>query len=57
MTKSNAGTYVFDAKSGKVVKTSDRIPKVASKGKPSPSSSKTGPCGRTQCGGGRCAGL
>ena len=55
MSKSNAGTYVFDAKTGKVVKKSDRIPRVSSKGKSSPSA-ETGPCGRTECGGGRCAG-
>lgn len=45
------GTYRFDRKTGKVVRVSVRVPKVASKGK-RPSSP---PCGRSgPCGGGRC---
>jgi hypothetical protein len=56
MSKSNAGTYVFDPKLGKVVKKSDRIPGVSGrKASPAPASSG-GMCGRPQCGGGRCAG-
>ena len=60
MSKTNAGTYVYDAKLGKVVKRSDRIPKVSSRSRsasretsPAP---QAGPCGRSACGGGRCAG-
>ena len=46
------GTYRFDKKKGKIVRVSDRVPKVASKGK-GPSSSL--PCGGSgPCGGGRC---
>ena len=48
------GTYVYDQKLGKVVKVSDRVPKVASKS--SKLSMEVGPCGRSACGGGRCAG-
>lgn len=51
--ESNAGTYVFDKESGKVVKVSDRIPGVSGrKGKGSPGS--PGPCGRGACGRGLC---
>jgi hypothetical protein len=46
------GTYRFDRKTGKVVRVSDRVPKVSSKGKASSSSL---PCGRSgPCGGGGC---
>ena len=46
------GSYRYDKKTGEVVRVSDRVPKVASKGK-SPSSSL--PCGRNgPCGSGRC---
>lgn len=46
------GTYRYDRKTGKVVRVSDRVPKVSSKGK---SSSSSLPCGRRgPCGGGSC---
>ncbi|MDE1976752.1 MAG: hypothetical protein KGL04_11240 [Elusimicrobia bacterium] len=49
------GTYVYDAELGKVVKVSGRVPKVASHGGGSPTGD-VGPCGRSACAGGRCAG-
>ena len=52
---SAGGTYVYNERLGKVVKVSDRVPKVASKGKGR--SSEASPCGRSVCGGGRCAGM
>ena len=46
------GTYRYDKKSGKVVRVSDRVPKVASKAK---GPSQELPCGRRgPCGGGGC---
>ena len=46
------GSYRYDKKTGTVVRVSDRVPKVASKGK---SSSSSLPCGRSgPCGSGRC---
>ncbi len=50
--ESATGKYVFDAVQGKVVKVSDRTPKVASRS----SSGGLGPCGRPRegCGGGSC---
>lgn len=48
------GTYKYDKALGKLVKVSDRVPKVASKG--GASAPQTPPCGRGACGGGRCAG-
>ncbi|MBI4678588.1 MAG: hypothetical protein HY748_13505 [Elusimicrobia bacterium] len=53
------GTYKYDPKTGKIVKVSDRIPKVASQGgKDFPcgadSSSEGLPCGQSECGGGSC---
>ncbi|MDD5304943.1 MAG: hypothetical protein PHS14_17740 [Elusimicrobia bacterium] len=46
------GTYRYDKKTGKIVRVSDRVPKVSSKGKRSSSSL---PCGRSgPCGGGSC---
>lgn len=50
--ESATGKYVFDAVQGKVVKVSDRTPKVASRS----SSDGLGPCGRPRegCGGGSC---
>jgi hypothetical protein len=47
--QSVGGTYVYDKELGKVVKVSDRVPKVASKSSRR-SSPTTGPCGRV-CGG------
>jgi len=48
------GTYVYDEKTDRIVKVSDRIPSVASKGKGGSSDSpKTPPCGGG-CGGGVC---
>jgi hypothetical protein len=56
MSKSSAGTYVFDPKLGKVVKKSDRIPGVSGR-KTSPAPKRaSGPTGGACCGGGRCAG-
>ena len=54
-TDSTGGTYVYDKKLGRVVKVSDRIPKVASKGRGA--ASEMGPCGRPRagCGGGSCS--
>jgi len=49
------GTYVYDAELGKIVKVSDRVPKVASHGGAS-IGQDAGPCGRSACAGGRCAG-
>ncbi len=49
------GTYVYDAALGKVIKISGRVPKVASHGGSSPAED-VGPCGRSACAGGRCAG-
>jgi hypothetical protein len=46
------GTYVYDKELGRLVKISDRVPKVASKGRSGP---QAGPCGPSACGGGRCA--
>jgi hypothetical protein len=46
------GTYRYDKKTGKIVRVSDRVPKVSSKGK---RSSPSLPCGRSgPCGGGSC---
>ncbi|PIR18812.1 MAG: hypothetical protein COV48_05485 [Elusimicrobia bacterium CG11_big_fil_rev_8_21_14_0_20_64_6] len=46
------GTYRYDKATGQVVRVSDRVPKVSSKGK---KSSPSLPCGRSgPCGGGRC---
>ncbi|MEK7232440.1 MAG: hypothetical protein AAB268_01380 [Elusimicrobiota bacterium] len=46
------GTYRYDKKTGKIIRVSDRVPKVSSKGK---SSSPSLPCGRSgPCGGGSC---
>lgn len=42
-----AGTYVYDKELGKVVQVSDRIPKVASKGRGA--APEAGPCGRSAC--------
>lgn len=55
--ESAGGTYVYDKELGRVVKISDRVPKVASKGRGGARSSpEVGPCGRprSSCGGGRC---
>ena len=49
------GTYVYDKELGEIVKISDRVPKVASKSSRRSPSSAAGPCGRSACGGGRCA--
>ena len=47
-----AGTYVYDKDLDRVVKVSNRVPKVASKGKAS-AAAAVGPCGRV-CDSGRC---
>ncbi|MBI5624377.1 MAG: hypothetical protein HY924_11420 [Elusimicrobia bacterium] len=57
--KGITGKYVYDPKLGRVVKVSDRIPKVASAGKKTfacgaDSSSESLPCGEGGCGGGSC---
>ena len=52
--QSAGGTYIYDDKLGKVVKVSDRVPKVASKGKSR--SAETGPCGKSACAR-RCQGM
>ncbi|MDE2490699.1 MAG: hypothetical protein KGM24_07615 [Elusimicrobia bacterium] len=46
------GTYKYDRKTGEVVRVSDGVPKVASKGRAAPKTCETsgGPC----CGGGAC---
>ena len=49
---SATGTYVWDKRAGKLVQVSDRPPKAASKRR----APQAGPCGRSACGGGRCAG-
>jgi hypothetical protein len=49
------GTYVYDPKTGQVVKVSDRIPKIISRDRGELSSEETGPCGRGECAGGACA--
>ena len=58
---SMGGTYVYDKVLGKVVKVSDRVPKVASKasGGSLSSADDARPCGRpqSQCGGGSCANM
>ncbi|MDP3542720.1 MAG: hypothetical protein Q8T11_09680 [Elusimicrobiota bacterium] len=46
------GTYRYDKETGEIVRVSDRVPKVSSKGK---SASPELPCGRRgPCGGGSC---
>lgn len=54
-----AGTYVYDPESARVVKVSSRIPGISSRsggaGEDMPSG-EAGPCGRTECSGGACAG-
>lgn len=46
------GTYVYDREKGAMVRVSDRVPGVASKGKRTP---EPGPsCGRGACGRGGC---
>ena len=48
----STGTYRYDKATGEVVRVSDRVPKVSSKGK---GSSPSLPCGRRgPCGGGSC---
>ena len=49
------GTYVYDPALGKIVKVSGRVPKIASHGK-NVSADDAGPCGRSECAGGSCAG-
>lgn len=50
--KAATGTYRYDKETGEVVRVSDRVPKVSSKGRSAPSSP---PCGRRgPCGGGSC---
>lgn len=47
------GTYKYDAKLKRLVKVSDGVPGLKKAGSvPAPSG---GPCGRSACGGGRCA--
>ncbi|MFA6318401.1 MAG: hypothetical protein WC943_13415 [Elusimicrobiota bacterium] len=58
-TKGITGKYVYDPKLGRVVKVSDRIPKVASASKKTfacgaDSRSESLPCGQGGCGGGSC---
>lgn len=51
--ESVGGTYVYDKKLRRLVKVSDRVPKVASKGgSPAP---RGGPCGGGPCGRGACS--
>lgn len=46
------GTYRYDKETGEIVRVSDRVPKVSSKGR---TASPELPCGRRgPCGGGRC---
>lgn len=57
--ESITGSYVYDPKLGKVVKVSDRVPGVSSKGGkdfPCGADSSGGdlPCGQGECGGGSC---
>lgn len=46
------GTYKYDAKLKRLVKVSDGVPGIKKGGSPAPSA---GSCGRSACGGGRCA--
>ncbi len=51
----NAGTYVYDANLGQVVKLSSRIPRVSSRKKSAAEDFSPPACGRAQCcGGGGC---
>lgn len=53
---SNTGTYVYDKKLNKVVKISDRIPKISSReAKEDSDFSESSPCGREECSEGTCA--
>lgn len=54
------GTYVYDEKLDRLVKVSDRIPRVASKAGKAGEACEApegdlGACGRSACGGGSCA--
>lgn len=52
MDRAATGTYRYDKKTGQIVRVSDRVPKVSSKGK---RSSPSLPCGRSgPCDGGNC---
>ncbi|MDE2293033.1 MAG: hypothetical protein KGL53_13200 [Elusimicrobia bacterium] len=49
------GRYVYDRKTGRIVKVSDRVPSVASRRSSRPSCGE-GPCGSGPCcGGGSCS--
>lgn len=48
--KSITGRYVYDAKTDRIVKVSDRIPSIAGRGSKAPS----GGCGSGPCGSGAC---
>ncbi|TBR18951.1 hypothetical protein EPO15_14745 [bacterium] len=43
------GRYVYDEKTDRLVKVSDRIPSVASKSSSRPTPCGSGPCGRSRC--------
>lgn len=50
--KASTGTYRYDKETGEIVRVSDRVPKVSSKGR---STASNPPCGRRgPCGGGGC---
>jgi hypothetical protein len=52
--ESPTGVYKYDRALGRMVKISDRVPgRKRRQGSPAP---EAGPCGRSACGGGRCAG-
>lgn len=58
MAQSITGTYKYDPKLGRVVKVSDRVPGLKkSGGGSSDPGAEVGPCGRSECGGGTCAGM
>lgn len=50
--ESVTGRYVYDAKSDRIVKVSDRTPSIAGRGKKM--ASEGGPCGSGPCGSGAC---
>lgn len=49
------GRYVYDAKTDRIVKVSDRIPSIAGRAaKAAPEGCDSGPCGSGPCGSGAC---
>ena len=53
--QSITGRYVYDAKTDRIVKVSDRIPSIAGRGSKGESEGcDSGPCGSGPCGSGAC---